>query len=104
MRSTEKTPLDYAVQLAAGSDVPPPLGGGVDGGNGSNNNSTGQEIEPNDKRGSATNVNLSTDAAVHLTGTASKQDRDFFLVQPSAAGDVTVTASSGAVKISIRIL
>jgi hypothetical protein len=54
------------------------------------------ESEPNDRKGQADSLVLGTGAAISLTGSVSKDDRDFFRFTATQSGTVNVSVSAGA--------
>jgi hypothetical protein len=108
MRSPDKAAATYAVTVSGGAagNTGGNSGGNTGGSTGSgstgNTNSTVVEAEPNNDVSQAVQLSLVANEPRMLTGTASKKDRDFFIVTPTSAGTVSIDTGNSGIKLSIE--
>ena len=105
LRAPDKAAAAYTVTVAAGGTVgtpshPDDSTGGSSGGTSSG--SSVAEAEPNDDAGRAIQLSLVTNEPRTLTGTASKKDRDFFVITPTSTGTVSIDTGASGIKVSIE--
>ena len=89
---------NYSIQLTGGATDNP--GGGGDPGTGGNPADVVDEVEPNDRIGTATNADLGEDGRVRLRGTSENDDdKDYFRIVAAESGrlNISVFADGGPI-------
>ncbi len=102
LRAPSKSAAEYELTLTSGSQGN--VGNGTENPNNGSSGavSPGPEVEPNDRPGQATRVQLAATSQLTLSGSVTKKDRDFFQIESASAGTVTVDTGTSGVKVSIE--